>query len=302
MRQYLDLLNEIVENGETQENERTGVGTRFIWTHNTVFSLRHGFPAVTTKNLYFKGVVHELLWMISGSTNIRYLVQNNVNIWNEWPYARYLKDTGQAAPASDSLEWKTGIKVFANRIVTDEQFALKYGDIGPNYGYQWRHFDGYLDQLAEVVSRVKGHSSSRRLLVMTWDPRVIDELAETSLPPCHYVYHFKVFDGKLYTSVSLRSWDVFLGGPFNIAQYALLTHMVAHVAGLEPYMLGVNSEDTHLYLNHLDLARIQIARSPLQLPTLRIKRPVSDIDDFRPDDFELVGYTHHPHLKGEIAV
>ncbi len=302
MKQYLDLLRYVLDNGQDQFDERTGVGTRFVWGNQLHFFLPERFPLVTTKNTHMHSIVHELLWMISGNTNIRYLNQNKVRIWNEWPYRRYLKETGQAIPNPHSTDWQLGIKKFADQTVTNEEFAKTWGDIGPNYGYQWRHFDGYLDQLGGVVKEIKAHSTSRRLLVTAWDPRVINILDATSLPPCHYNYQFKVFEGKLYSVVTLRSWDVFLGGPFNIAQYALLTHMVAHVAGLQAQELVVESHDTHLYQNHLDLARLQLEREPSPLPKLSFTRTIDSIDDFQANDIILTGYNPHPAIKAEVAV
>lgn len=302
MKQYLELLNKILDKGEDQFNERTGHHTKRIFGNVLHCDLSKGFPLVTTKNVFFKGVIYELLWMISGNTNINYLNRNGVKIWNEWPFRRYLLKTDQNIPMPNSREWDEEMQKFIHRIIADELFAEKWGDIGPNYGYQWRHFDDHIDQLAQVIEAVKAHSSSRRLLVSAWDPRVIELLDNMSLPPCHFSYQYEVINRRLDCAVILRSWDTFLGGPFNIAQYALLTHMIAHISNTTPGILAIMSTDTHLYENHFDLARLQLQREPRPLPKLSFSRPVESIDDFRFKDIILTGYNPHPVIKAEVAI
>lgn len=276
MRQYLDLIKDVLENGE-QRMDRTGTGTISVFGRHLRFNLQEGFPAVTTKRLFIKGVWVELLWMLSGSSNIDFMLDHNVHIWDEW--------------------------------------ADSYGDLGPVYGVQWRrwrhvHWEGlkayrveYIDQLQKAIDTIKSNPTDRRMLVTAWNPGELDEMA---LPPCHYSYQFYVHnDGRLSTLVNQRSADVFLGLPFDIASYATLTHMVAHVTGLKPGELIYNLGDTHIYLNHLEQVKTQLQREPYPLPQININkrnREIKSIDDFELEDFELVGYQHHPTIKGEVSV
>lgn len=259
MRQYLNMLQHILDNGVESE-DRTGVGTISIFGYQIRFNLQDGFPLVTTKRVPLRLIVHELLWMISGSTNIKYLKDNNVTIWDEW--------------------------------------ADENGDLGPVYGKQWRNFCG-VDQLAEAQEKIRTKPFDRRILVSAWNP---PEVPQMHLPPCHMFYQFYVRQGKLSCHMYIRSWDTFLGGPFNIAQYSLLTHMMAHVTCLEPGELIISSGDTHLYTNQLEQAKLQLTREAYPLPQLKITRKVDSVFDFQFEDFALVGYKSHPSIRAEVAV
>lgn len=264
MKQYHDLCRHILENGVVKE-DRTGTGTTSVFGYQMRFNLQEGFPLITTKKLHTRSIIHELLWFISGETNIRYLQENGVRIWNEW---------------------------------ADEE-----GNLGPVYGSQWRSFprpDGSsVDQLAQVIEQIKTNPDSRRLIVSAWNPGQLDEMA---LPPCHLLFQFYVAGGKLSCQLYQRSADTFLGVPFNIASYALLTHMVAHVTGLEVGDFVHTLGDAHIYHNHLEQVELQLSRDPRPLPQLKIVRDVSSIESFRFEDFEILGYDPHPHIKGEVSV
>ncbi|MCT4784926.1 thymidylate synthase [Exiguobacterium aestuarii] len=264
MKQYHDLCRHILENGVVKE-DRTGTGTTSVFGYQMRFNLQEGFPLITTKKLHTRSIIHELLWFISGETNIRYLQENGVRIWNEW---------------------------------ADED-----GNLGPVYGSQWRSFprpDGTsVDQLAQVIEQIKTNPDSRRLIVSAWNPGQLDEMA---LPPCHLLFQFYVADGKLSCQLYQRSADTFLGIPFNIASYALLTHMVAHVTGLEVGDFVHTLGDAHIYHNHLEQVELQLSRDPRPLPQLKIVRDVPSIESFRFEDFEILGYDPHPHIKGEVSV
>ncbi|WP_214891971.1 thymidylate synthase [Exiguobacterium sp. H66] len=264
MKQYHDLCHEILTNG-TKKEDRTGTGTTSIFGHQMRFPLKDGFPMVTTKKLHMKSIIHELIWFISGNTNIAYLQENGVRIWNEW---------------------------------ADED-----GNLGPVYGAQWRSFpkpDGTtVDQLANVIEQIKTNPDSRRLIVSAWNPGQVDEMA---LPPCHLLFQFYVADGKLSCQLYQRSADVFLGVPFNIASYALLTHMVAHVCNLEVGDFVHTLGDAHIYSNHMDQVNLQLSRTPKPLPRLRFAREVTRIEDFRFEDIIIEGYDPDPHIKGVVAV
>ena len=276
MRNYLDLLRYILDNGIKKE-DRTGVGTISVFGTQLRFDLSKGFPLVTTKKVWFKGIVHELLWLISGNTNIKYLTDNGVHIWDQW--------------------------------------ADKNGDLGPVYGKQWRdwetnYVDGFtetfgfpiykhIDQLSDVIYQIKINPNSRRHLVTAWNPADIEDM---KLPPCHYSYQFNVTDGKLSCMFNQRSVDSFLGLPFNIASYALLTHMIAQVCGLQAGSLVASLGDTHIYLNHLDQVKDQLTREPYELPTLKLNGSINDIDLFKYEDIVLENYKCHPAIKAPIAV
>ena len=264
MKQYHDLCRHILDQGVVKE-DRTGTGTTSVFGYQMRFNLQEGFPLITTKKLHIRSIIHELLWFISGETNVRYLQENGVRIWNEW---------------------------------TDEE-----GNLGPVYGSQWRSFprpDGSsVDQLAQVIEQIKTNPDSRRLIVSAWNPGQLDEMA---LPPCHLLFQFYVADGKLSCQLYQRSADTFLGVPFNIASYALLTHMVAHVTGLEVGDFVHTLGDAHIYHNHLEQVELQLSRNPRPLPQLKIVRDVSSIESFRFEDFEILGYDPHPHIKGEVSV
>ncbi|MDX5981958.1 thymidylate synthase [Exiguobacterium profundum] len=264
MKQYHDLCRHILDHGVVKE-DRTGTGTTSVFGYQMRFNLQEGFPLITTKKLHIRSIIHELLWFISGETNVRYLQENGVRIWNEW---------------------------------ADEE-----GNLGPVYGSQWRSFprpDGSsVDQLAQVIEQIKTNPDSRRLIVSAWNPGQLDEMA---LPPCHLLFQFYVADGKLSCQLYQRSADTFLGVPFNIASYALLTHMVAHVTGLEVGDFVHTLGDAHIYHNHLEQVELQLSRDPRPLPQLKIVRDVSSIESFRFEDFEILGYDPHPHIKGEVSV
>ena len=301
MKQYLDLISHIADNG-VFKGDRTGTGTLSVFGYQMRFDLQQGFPLVTTKKVHLKSILHELLWFIKGDTNIRYLVENGVGIWNEWPYQSWLRQTGadhQYEMHSD--EWKAGLKEFVERIKTDEDFASQYGDLGPVYGRQWRNFEG-VDQLAQIIDDIKTNPDSRRLIVSAWNPKDIPVMAKSGLPPCHSLFQFYVSEGKLSCQLYQRSADMFLGVPFNIASYAALTMMVAQVTGLELGDFVHSFGDAHLYTNHMDQIKEQLSREPLPLPTLKINPQVNNLFDFVYDDFELVDYQSHSAISAPVAV
>jgi thymidylate synthase len=305
MRQYLDLLQDIKENG-VKKSDRTGVGTISVFGRQLRFDLSDGFPAVTTKKLFMRGIIHELIWFLQGSTNIKYLVDNDVHIWDEWPYRHYLMEQGKKVPDSSSDEWKAGIKVFTEKIKADNEFAKKWGELGPVYGYQWRNWPSpngeHIDQIKKVIDTLKNNPDSRRMIVSAWNVADVDEMAKAGLPPCHLLFQFYVAGGKLSCQMYQRSADTFLGVPFNIASYSLLTMMMAQVCGLEPGDFVHTFGDTHLYLNHLKQVGEQLSRKPKPLPKMKINPKVKNIDDFKFEDFELAGYDPHPAISAPIAV
>ncbi len=303
MKTYLDLLQHILDNGVAKE-DRTGTGTISVFGYQMRFDLSKGFPLLTTKKVYLKGIIHELLWFIKGDTNIRYLVQNNVHIWDEWPFQSYLEATGQATQFEKyTPEWKAKKKEFVQRIIDDEAFASKWGDLGPVYGKQWRNWEArdrrHMDQLAEAISAIKNNPSSRRILVSAWN---VGELGQMALMPCHLLFQFYVADGKLSCQLYQRSADVFLGVPFNIASYALLTMMVAQVCGLEVGEFVHTLGDAHLYSNHIEQAKLQLSRAPRRLPNMILSDQVTDIEAFKYEDFALENYHPHPAIKAMVAV
>ena len=305
MKQYLDLLRDIRDNGTTK-TDRTGTGTKSVFGRQLRFDLSEGFPAVTTKKLYMRAIVHELLWFLQGSTNIKYLVDNDVHIWDEWPYRAYLKKQGLTVPESASDEWKEGIKDFTQKIKDDDIFAAEHGELGPVYGSQWRHWPdgngGHIDQIQQAIDMIKNTPDSRRIIVSAWNVAEIDEMAKAGLPPCHSLFQFYVADGKLSCQLYQRSADTFLGVPFNIASYALLVHMVAQVTGLKVGDFVHTFGDTHLYLNHLEQVDEQLSREPKPLPTLWLNPDVTSIFDFKFEDIRLENYESWPAIKAPIAV
>lgn len=306
MKQYLDLLRDIRDNGE-EKGDRTGTGTRSVFGRQVRYNLSEGFPAVTTKKLYFNSVVHELIWFLKGTGNIEYLAQNNVHIWDEWPYKAYLQKNNMEIPDPNSGEWREGMKEFINKIATDHEFAKKWGNLGPVYGVQWRHWPdgkgGEVDQVARAIDMIKNSPTSRRIIVSAWNAAEIDEIVETGgLPPCHTLFQFNVRDDKLDLHLYQRSADTFLGVPFNIASYSLLLAMVAQVTGKQPGDFVHTLADTHLYLNHLEQVEEQLSRKPFPLPTLKLNPDIKSIDGFKFEDIELVGYQSHPPIKAPIAV
>ena len=288
MKQYIDLCNYILNNG-VKKDDRTGTGTISVFGYQMRFNLGEGFPLLTTKKVHLKSIIHELLWFISGSTNIKYLVDNDVRIWNDWPYDLYKK--------SPDFQGET-IEEFAAKIKESDEFAKKYGNLGPVYGKQWRDFNG-VDQLSNLIEQIKTNPNSRRLIISAWNPAEIDKMA---LPPCHSFMQFYVAEGKLSCQLYQRSADVFLGVPFNIASYALFTMMIAQVCGLEPGDFVHTLGDAHIYLNHLDQVNKQIKRSLRPLPKMVINPNVKSIFDFKYEDFTLLNYNPHSGIKGKVAV
>ncbi len=305
MRQYLDLLRHIMENGTTK-TDRTGTGTKSVFGYQMRFDLAEGFPLVTTKKMFTRGIIEELIWFLNGDSNLKYLADRDVHIWDSWPYKAYLKRTGQPIPKSGSEEWNRGLEQFLRSIKADEMFADEYGELGPIYGYQWRSWptpDGrYIDQIAQIVEQLKKSPDSRRMIVSAWNVADIEKMAEAGLPPCHCLFQFYVADGKLSCQLYQRSCDTFLGVPFNIASYALLTMMMAQVCDLEPGEFVWTGGDTHIYNNHFEQVKLQLSREPLPLPKMRLNPEVKNIFDFTIGDFTLEGYQSHEAIKAPVAV
>lgn len=290
MKSYHTLLQHILDNGE-QRQDRTSTGTISEFGYQFRVDLRDGFPLLTTKKVHFKSVAYELLWFITGNTNIRPLVINGVRIWNEWPYEKYRKSSTYQGETMDE---------FIAKIKQDESFALKYGDLGPVYGKQWRNFNG-VDQLSVLIEGLKNNPFSRRHILSAWNPA---ELTDMALPPCHLLMQFYVSADKKYLSCQLyqRSADVFLGVPFNIASYALLTHMIAQVCGYEAKDFIHTLGDVHIYLDHLEQVKTQLARTPKTLPTLKLNPEIKNIEDFRFEDIELLNYDPDPLIPAKVSV
>jgi thymidylate synthase len=305
MRQYLELLEDIKTNGVRKHN-RTGTDQIGVFGRQLRFDLAQGFPAMTTKKLFMRGIIHELIWFLAGSTNIKYLVDNDVHIWDEWPYRHYLMEQGSKVPDSNSSEWKKGIKEFTDKIKTDSEFAKKWGELGPVYGYQWRSWptpDGkHIDQITNAINLIKNSPDSRRIVVSAWNVADLEEMSKAGIPPCHLLFQFYVADGKLSCQMYQRSADTFLGVPFNIASYSLLTMMMAQVCGLKAGEFIHTFGDTHLYVNHLEQVDLQLSRKPKKLPTMWINRRVKSIDNFKFEDFELKNYDPYPAISAPIAV
>ena len=288
MKQYLDMCKFILENG-TYKSDRTGTGTISYFGYQTRYNLNDGFPLLTTKKVFLKGIIHELLWFISGDTNIKYLVDNNVKIWNEWAYEKYKKEPVYKGETMDE---------FIEKIRESKDFADKYGDLGPVYGRQWRNFNG-VDQLEKLIYNLKHNPDSRRHIISAWNPAEVDNMA---LPPCHSFMQFYVVNNKLSCQLYQRSADVFLGVPFNIASYSLFTMMIAQVCGFELGDFVHTFGDVHIYSNHMEQIKLQLSREPRKLPTMKINPNVKSIYDFKYEDFELEGYDPHPAIKGVVAV
>jgi thymidylate synthase len=305
MRQYLDLLKDIETNG-TIKDDRTGTGTKSVFGRQLRFDLNDGFPAISTKKLFLRGIIHELLWFLQGDSNIEYLVKNDVHIWDEWPFKAYLVATKQEVPEVGSDEWASKLLDFTDKIKSDHEFAVKYGELGPVYGYQWRHWPdgkgGEIDQITKAIDALRNNPDSRRIIVSAWNVADIDEMAKAGLPPCHSLFQFYVVDGKLSCQLYQRSADTFLGVPFNIASYALLTMMVAQVTGLELGEFVHTFGDAHIYLNHKEQVKEQLSRKPKPLPTMKLNPNITSIFDFTIDDFTLENYDPYSAIKAPIAV
>lgn len=292
MKQYLDMCRYILEHGEDRP-DRTGTGTRSVFGYQTRYDLREGFPLLTTKKMYLRPIAEELLWFIKGDTNIKYLVDRNVKIWNEWPYEDFKK--------SEDFNGET-LEEFVEKIKNDDDFAKKHGNLGPVYGAQWRNFNNEgTDQLMKLIDSLKNNPFSRRHIISAWNPSQVDEMA---LPPCHTLMQFYVSSDKKYLSCQLyqRSADTFLGVPFNIASYALLTCMLAQVCGYEPKEFIHTIGDAHIYKNHFDVVKTQIEREPLPLPCLVLNKDIDNLFDFKIEDIKLEGYQSHGPLKGKVSV
>ena len=292
MQQYLDQLQYILDHGEVRK-DRTGTGTISVFGMQTRYDLRDGFPLMTTKKMFIRPIAEELLWFIKGDTNIKYLVDRNVRIWNEWPYEAFKK--------SDDYNGET-LEEFVAKIKEDDDFAKKHGNLGPVYGAQWRNFNYQgVDQLAKLIDGLKNTPFSRRHIISAWNPIQVDEMA---LPPCHTLMQFYVSSDKKYLSCQLyqRSADMFLGVPFNIASYALLTCMIAQVCGYEPKEFVHTTGDTHIYLDHVDVVKTQIQRTPKKKPRLVLNPEVKSIFDFKIEDIKIEDYVSDGKLVGKVSV
>lgn len=288
MKQYLDMCRFVLENG-VMKTDRTGTGTISYFGYQMRFNLNEGFPLLTTKRVYRRPIIHELLWFLKGDTNIKYLVDNDVKIWNEWPYEAYKK--------SSEFQGET-LEEFVGKIKESAEFAQKWGNLGPVYGHQWRNFGG-VDQIAKLIEGLKNNPDSRRHIVSAWNPMEVDDMA---LPPCHCFMQFYVVNNKLSCQLYQRSADIFLGVPFNIASYSLLTMMIAQVCGFELGDFVHTIGDAHIYLNHVEQIKLQLTREPRPLPKMIINPNVKSIFDFKYEDFEVVDYNPHKSIKGEVSV
>ena len=311
---YLELGKKILTEGN-DKSDRTGTGTRSVFGHQMRFDLSQGFPLLTTKRVPFGLIKSELLWFLKGDTNIRYLLEHNNHIWDEWAFERYIKSDAYTGPDMTDFgrrslvdeafneQYQHELKQFCEKILADDAFAETFGDLGHVYGYQWRHWEkstgGFIDQIKEVIDMIKTTPDSRRLIVSAWNPRSEEH---TSLPPCHTMFQFYVHEGRLSCQLYQRSADVFLGVPFNIASYALLTHLIAHETGLEVGDFVHTLGDAHLYSNHMEQMKEQLTRSVRPAPTLQLNPEKQSIFDFEMEDITLAGYDPHPTIKAPIAV
>lgn len=313
-QEYLDLAQRILDEGK-ERGDRTGTGTKSIFGHQMRFDLQEGFPLLTTKRVYFKLIKTELLWFLRGDTNIKYLLEHNNHIWDEWAFERYVNSEEYTGPDMTNFGlraqedeafnqvYQEEKKAFNARILNDETFAEKHGTLGNVYGAQWRSWPttdgGTIDQIQQVVESIKNKPNSRRHIVSAWNP---EEVPHMALPPCHTLFQFYVQDGKLSCQLYQRSADVFLGVPFNIASYALLTHLIAHETGLDVGEFVHTLGDAHLYLNHMDQIKKQLSREPRELPKLILNTEKESVFDFELDDIKVIDYHPHKGIKAPIAV
>ncbi|MEV2909018.1 thymidylate synthase [Paenibacillus larvae] len=311
---YLELCRHVLEHGEVKE-DRTGTGTVSLFGYQMRFNLQEGFPLLTTKRIPFRLIVSELLWFIKGDTNIRYLLEHNNHIWDEWAFKHYVESSSYQGPDMTDfglrsqrdeafrIQYEEQMNKFTERILKDPQFALEFGDLGNVYGKQWRAWkisNGQtIDQLRDIINTIKINPDSRRLIVSAWNPEDIPSMA---LPPCHTLFQFYVTRGRLSCQLYQRSADIFLGVPFNIASYALLTHLIAHECGIEAGEFIHTLGDAHVYSNHVDQVKLQLSREPKQLPSLYINPEVSSVFDAVVGDIRLEGYDPHPSIKAPVAV
>ena len=312
--EYLNMCRDVLENGN-QKSDRTGTGTLSVFGYQMRFDLQKGFPLLTTKRIPFRLVASELLWFVKGDTNIRYLLKQNNHIWNEWAFKNWvesddytgpdMKDFGLRSQKDDSFKpiYEKEMNTFVERILSDDAFAKKYGELGPVYGKQWRAWETTqgeaIDQIKNLIDQIKTNPDSRRLILSSWSPEFTPQMA---LPPCHTLFQFYVHDGKLSCQLYQRSGDIFLGVPFNIASYALLTHLIAHECGLQVGEFVHTLGDAHIYNNHIEQIETQLTREPRPFPTLHINKDKHSLFDIEMEDISIEGYDPHPTIKAPIAV
>ncbi|SDN29074.1 thymidylate synthase [Paenibacillus sp. yr247] len=314
MKAYKELLQDILANG-TKKEDRTGTGTISVFGRQMRFDLSKGFPLLTTKRVPFRLIASEMLWFIKGDTNIRYLLQHNNHIWNEWAFKKWVESADYTGPDMSNfglrsqqdetfkLQYDEQMDAFVKKVLEDDEFAKQYGELGDVYGKQWRDWTttqgGTIDQLKEVIHMIKMNPDSRRLIVSAWNPKDIPSMA---LPPCHTMFQFYVAEGKLSCQLYQRSADTFLGVPFNIAGYALLTHLIAQECGLGVGEFVHTIGDAHIYTNHMDQIHLLLSRESRELPTLKLNEEVASVFDFDVSDIEMIGYNPHPTIKAPVAV